>query len=201
MYQAPFPGKGSPVAALWLLAGGSDARIPTKMFLCKSDLFVTRPARLQGSNLLYFSNFQEAGQLSYSIATPWVGTNTAPWWRLKYDTQIPLICDMAPLSGDSNVNTTAPQGGFRPNSPNHEWRGQNVAYGDAHVEWSPTPRCGPQDDNIFAVGGATNPVQLPLTNMGVLPNGGPGTSGPPFDSLMVPVRRGSDGVIEGFTQP
>jgi prepilin-type N-terminal cleavage/methylation domain-containing protein/prepilin-type processing-associated H-X9-DG protein len=35
------------------------------------------------------------------------------------------------------------------NSPNHNWKGQNVLYLDGHVEWKEHPYCGPVYDNIW----------------------------------------------------
>jgi len=36
------------------------------------------------------------------------------------------------------------------NSNNHDKDGQNVLYGDGHVEFQSNPFCGTQRDNIFA---------------------------------------------------
>jgi prepilin-type processing-associated H-X9-DG protein len=35
------------------------------------------------------------------------------------------------------------------NSPNHGRDGQNVLYGDGHVEWTSNPFVGAQRDNIY----------------------------------------------------
>jgi hypothetical protein len=39
------------------------------------------------------------------------------------------------------------------NSLNHNRAGQNVLYGDGHIEWQTTVFCGTQHDNIFTAGG------------------------------------------------
>jgi prepilin-type processing-associated H-X9-DG protein len=36
------------------------------------------------------------------------------------------------------------------NSRNHEGRGQNVLYADNHVEWTDTPKCGLNQDDIYS---------------------------------------------------
>ena len=42
------------------------------------------------------------------------------------------------------------------NSGNHGQEGQNVLYGDGHVDWSATPFCGMKQDNIYTVSGSTD---------------------------------------------
>ena len=37
----------------------------------------------------------------------------------------------------------------RANSENHEKDGQNVLYGDGHVDWQQTALCGANGDNIY----------------------------------------------------
>ena len=203
LFTPPYAHRGSPLESLWLMVMQGSFSLPPKIFLCKSDMFVTGPAATVSSAGFHYDNFQNAGQCSYSVANPWTSGNTVGgWWRNHYETQTPLLTDMAPLSGDSNVNTSAlPGSSARVNSPNHEWHGQNVAFGDSHVEWAPNPRCGGQNDNILSQGGPSNPIQQPIINMGVLPNGGPTSDGPPYDTIMTPLRRGSDGAVEGFAAP
>ncbi len=38
------------------------------------------------------------------------------------------------------------------NSPNHEKEGQNVLFGDSHVQWEQNPLCGVDGDNIYTSG-------------------------------------------------
>jgi prepilin-type processing-associated H-X9-DG protein len=74
------------------------------------------------------------------------------------------------------------------NTPNHAGDGQNVLYGDGHVDWQPSPFCGSQrpvvavsKDNIYTRG----------VNAGAWGKSG-GTAGAPqdeHDSVMLP---GSD---------
>lgn len=59
------------------------------------------------------------------------------------------------------------------NSRNHEGRGQNVLYADAHVVWTDTPKAGLNGDDVYS--NATGVVAGPPT--------GPG------DSVLLPVDR------------
>ena len=48
-----------------------------------------------------------------------------------------------------NQETDSVAGSWELNSPNHEFKGQNVLYLDGHVEWKTHPYCGPNWDNIW----------------------------------------------------
>jgi prepilin-type processing-associated H-X9-DG protein len=59
------------------------------------------------------------------------------------------------------------------NSPNHSGAGQNVLYGDGHVEFRKTPYCGVSDDNIYTARApkfqmTTQPATLPASVTGVV---------------------------------
>lgn len=56
------------------------------------------------------------------------------------------------------------------NSPNHNCEGQNVLYGDGHVDWSATPWCGVGNDNIY-------------TYLKTAPPAGPGSASPAHQGL------------------
>jgi len=60
------------------------------------------------------------------------------------------------------------------NSANHEREGQNVLYGDGHVNYEPSPFCGPFEDNIYTGQNAASP------NLMVSPAG-------PGDAVLLPV--------------
>jgi prepilin-type processing-associated H-X9-DG protein len=47
------------------------------------------------------------------------------------------------------------------NSPNHQGAGENVLYGDGHVEFQQNPFCGTKRDCIYTVAGGT--PQVPTT--------------------------------------
>jgi len=182
---------GSPLASLWML--NLQRMAAPKLFLCKSDRVVAGPAAGIDGSGLYFPNFQQQDQVSYSVAHPWTsGGATAPWWRNTIDATLPIASDMAPLSGESNISTTNITGDPRLyNSQNHEGIGQNVAFADAHVEWTKRPDVGQNNDNIWTTG--TGGSQNAITTLGTIPTVTGSTA--PFDVIMTPVRRASDGAI------
>ncbi len=104
-------------------------------------------------------------------------------WRGHLNTSIPLICDMAPLSGVDGKDTLAPPGTIAANTVNHDGKGQNVLYGDGHVDFQFNAFAAGGQDNIFTVGPVSS--QQPVTTFGVVP----GTS----DFVMVPVRDAGTG--------
>jgi prepilin-type processing-associated H-X9-DG protein len=68
------------------------------------------------------------------------------------------------------------------NSPIHDFDGQNVLFGDGHVEFASIPLVGYDNDNIYAYG-ASNPAG---TSEGIV--------GPPAhinDSVLLPVSKGA----------
>jgi type II secretory pathway pseudopilin PulG len=177
---------GSPIASMWILTLYNQA--PAKMYVCKSDRAIAGPAQRVSATGQYFDNFQDEFQLSYSTVYPWLGSGVSPSWRysMSSSSSSPLMCDMAPLSGDAGKNTIAPRGSAAANSANHEDKGQNVSYADNHVDWQTSPYNGDTQDNLFTVGPVTS--QMPVNNLNALP-GTPST----MDVVMVPVRKGSDG--------
>jgi hypothetical protein len=158
------------------------------MLLCKSDRSVVSPATKVAGNGQFFSNFQSQYQISYSITYPWLGAGISPAWRENLQSASPVMCDMAPLSGDNNKNTLAPRGNPQANSDNHDGKGQNVGYGDTHVEFQKDPYAGDSQDNIFTLGPVYS--QIPVITLGVLPASPTNT-----DFVMVPVRKTSDGTM------
>lgn len=175
---------GSTIAGLWMLTLTNQA--PAKMYICKSDRAVAGPAQRVNGAGQFFDNFQDEYQISYSQVYPWLGSSVSPAWRQHLSTSIPLMSDMAPMSGDSNKNTLAPRGTAAANSANHDDKGQNVSYGDNHVDWQSSPYNADTQDNLFTVGPVN--AQLPVNNLNALP-GAP----TPQDFVMVPVRKTSDG--------
>ncbi len=164
----------------------------------------------------YYDNFGisasgSTNTLSYSITYPWTrqpdGTIvTGYWWKDTTDDTLPLVADMAPLSGTGGIDTTLPAYSTNPksyNSPNHNGDGQNVAYGDVHVEWRIAPNAGRENDNIWTIGSGT--TQTAITTPGITPippyvvpptGTMPATTAPsPVDIIMVPVRNTATGKL------
>jgi len=189
---------GNPLTAFWVLVLGRYTTNP-KIYLCKSDNNASTPAAVQDSNSRFWDMFQNGSQVSYSVAYPWSsGGTVGPWWRSLYDASLPLASDMAPLNEAGYKTTT---GGTTRNtsSANHSNLGQNVVFGDGHADWYNTPFAGGNGDNIWTVtptgsniGQAT--AGLPITTQGTLPQGIT-TAGPPYDTVMTPVRRTSNNAL------
>jgi len=74
------------------------------------------------------------------------------------------------------------------NSQNHQGAGENVLYGDGHVEFVQNPFCGSQRDCIYtrAGGAANNPT--PTAGASGLPGKGAATNIPLWggDSVLLP---------------
>ncbi|MGN6368237.1 MAG: type II secretion system protein [Phycisphaerae bacterium] len=192
--------QGSPSACLWILNLRNQA--PAKIFLCKSDRYVITPAQnMDQTTGNWYCNFQGPTQISYSITYPWTsgGTVTAAWRGGDMSSNTPLMSDIAPLAEANVKQPDGPKGttGKLLNTASHESAGQNVSYGDGHVDWCRDPYCGANNENIFTVqtasGGAFQPGTA-ISSPGTLP-ASPAMNGDFPDTVMVPVRKTSDGTI------
>jgi hypothetical protein len=67
---------------------------------------------------------------------------------------VPLLADQPP----HDAGRVALEG----NSPNHANRGQNVLFSDLHIQWFPTRRISPVDDDLFL-----NALNRPEPGVGV----------------------------------
>ncbi|HEV7298600.1 MAG TPA: type II secretion system protein [Tepidisphaeraceae bacterium] len=173
-------------ASLYLLVRGGMA--DPKLFICPS---VDRAAAAASFNPR-LGNFSSRDALTYSYATPF---SSLPEYHLNSDrvrAEFALMADMNPgTAGSNNVTTVRYEDGpalrSMGNSLNHGQAGQNVLFGDGHVEWSLTQFCGVNNDNIYTALQAS-PVPpgavVPPTLPGVLSTG----VGPAWysDSVLVP---------------
>ncbi|MGN6724689.1 MAG: hypothetical protein ACTHLZ_02115, partial [Tepidisphaeraceae bacterium] len=153
--NAPFGATGplpnDVTAAFYLLA--SLDRVPLRTFICPyNDVFgyVADPA-----NPADRSNFEDVNlNLGYSFADPYPSAAAARagyQWNATLGESFPLASDKNPgidLHG-SNVTADVAHDAAEGSSTNHERDGQNVLYADGHVQWQPSPLCGPNGDNIF----------------------------------------------------
>lgn len=188
-------------ASLWLLVRGgyikSEYSPPSAVFICPSSGDTPDPITDEQGNLVALnrrSNFRSLRHLSYSYASPF---SDASGYGLKSDfieSKFVLLADRNPgRSQFQNVTGPAadsPAMSMRiANSWNHGQAGQNVLYGDSHVEFVTTPYCGVEGDNIYTA--QTNaPVMTgqapPATARGYLgTNIGPAW---PTDSYLVPAE-------------
>jgi prepilin-type N-terminal cleavage/methylation domain-containing protein/prepilin-type processing-associated H-X9-DG protein len=97
--------------------------------------------------------------LSYSFADPYPDTNAvSSGYKLNtsLSAEFAVASDINPgtTGNDDNVllvNSTSPASTMKQgNSNNHDEDGQNVLYGDGHVEFQQNPFCGVARDMIFA---------------------------------------------------
>ena len=147
---------GNPASCLWMLC--VQGSVAVNNFRCLSDPNATAySSPLQTASLHYYIAPTNQNQLSYSIASPWIAgpggvTIPSPAWRNHTNASIPMMSDMAPFNGTGGrsfiaANASNPKA---LNSNNHSaGDGQEVGFGDCHVEWCRKPDVGPSGDFIF----------------------------------------------------
>jgi prepilin-type N-terminal cleavage/methylation domain-containing protein/prepilin-type processing-associated H-X9-DG protein len=128
--------------------------------------------------------------LSYSYANPFPVTNgVSSGYRLSNNltAEFAVAADRNPGITGTNDNVTAVLSSSssaqmrQGNSNNHDEEGQNVLYGDGHVEWQSNPFVGTQRDNIYTARTTTTPDQ---GGTNVVVNNGPYDSN---DSFLLPL--------------
>jgi prepilin-type N-terminal cleavage/methylation domain-containing protein/prepilin-type processing-associated H-X9-DG protein len=151
--------------ALYLLLRTED--ITAAVFVCPSS---NANADVYGGgtntalNQVNFTNIQ--ANLSYSYACPYPDTTALGSGYKMVQGLEPTFAVAADInpgttgnSGNDNVlfPNTASSGlqMQEGNSNNHGKQGQNVLYGDGHVEFQNNPFCGVDRDNIYTRGGVT----------------------------------------------
>ena len=160
----------NPLGCLWVMV--LQSRIAPKQLVCKSDSQGnTNGATLinstSGNNYNYGTT--STGTLSYAIAYPWNWTvvGPAPYWKNNTDSSMPLAADIVTSVDANNVSySTGNSNGQPANSSNHNKDGQEVGYGDAHVEWRTSPNnVAPlQFDSIYHYGGYSRRFLLGLAD-------------------------------------
>lgn len=191
------PNDNDVTAALFLLIRTQD--VGTEVFTCPSDnaqkdTFL--PTDTNENSALKRGNFTSGENLSFSVASPYPSTTATSRgyrWNANQNPEFAVMADMNPGGDieDANPTSTSPQT-MRSlyNSKNHDGDGQNVLFGDGHVEFVNTVFVGVRKDNIYAAdddddrsdGNGTGP--------------GPGVS--PYDgedSILLPVEGQGKGVL------
>jgi prepilin-type N-terminal cleavage/methylation domain-containing protein len=176
-----------------------NGQVAAKQFVCKSDPNTNGPANTPSSSNNfpgYTPNYWQVSgsntpdlSYSYSWAWPYASTSTATlggWWKNSMDAGVPIGADINP------GNLQLPSGKTIKNSPNHQWDGQNVGFGDAHAEFVRTPTCGEtigqNPDNIWNVNNTSNTTAGTSANPGVNNNG---QSQGSFDTALMPFCSGN----------
>lgn len=138
-------GKGftSNTHCLWLLIrlGYSDPGV----FVCPSDPYKTEDTSVLPNA---WWDFERLTDCSYSYQNQ-VGRTSSDNLTVRH----PLLADANPYR-PTRGNDLPPGADdeselYKYNSPNHAWEGQNVFYGDGHVEWRTSPYCGYANNSIW----------------------------------------------------
>jgi len=110
-----------------------------------------------------FSNTKK--NLSYSIANPFpsqAAIDNGYKWNNTLGAEFAIAGDMNPGVSGTNYNVGTPNTNSsakdmqKANSQNHQGAGENVLFGDGHVEFVQNPFCGTQRDCVYTNAGAAN---------------------------------------------
>jgi prepilin-type N-terminal cleavage/methylation domain-containing protein/prepilin-type processing-associated H-X9-DG protein len=160
--------------AMWLLCRTQD--ITTEIFVCPSsndekDNFqgnaATAAAGATASNKLSFSSRKN---YSYSFANVYPNSDAVSnGYKMNATTgaEIAICADISPAGApgtgtSANYDLASPFDNSpasiikKANSPNHQGAGENVLYGDGHVEFQQNAFCGQKKDCIYTVSGSTD---------------------------------------------
>jgi prepilin-type N-terminal cleavage/methylation domain-containing protein/prepilin-type processing-associated H-X9-DG protein len=211
--STPFSTGASPVgtnnigSALFLLLRTED--ITSAVFVCPSSNAEPDSYQMGATkgNVQFQSTFSGANKsinrnCSYSVENMYATKNAINdgfRWTNTLKADFAMMADMNPgkntttKSDPTKVTTTSSSKQLQDfsNSPNHQKQGQNVLYGDGHVDFSQTPFCGVNLDNIYgpsigSSGAAPNVVWKPQAASPL--DGSPAHRD---DSALVPAAEGS----------
>lgn len=152
-------------AAVWLLLRAE--KLPTSLVICPyDDVNEFEADKAVVANQSNFTNYKK--NLGYSYANPYPDKSANErGYRLaaKVSPAFAVMADINPgISPVHKADIYAPRPGAAAsvmrlgNSGNHESEGQNVLYGDGHVEYQITPLCGVNGDNIYTGQTAISPA-------------------------------------------
>ena len=152
-----------PIMAMFLLVRTQD--ITSEVFVCPSsndekDTYGTAP----GANAQNKCSFTDRKNFSYSVSNPYpnaAAVNSGYRWNSTLGAEFAIMGDINP--GDANgylvsavTDNSSARDMQKANSPNHQGAGENVLYGDGHVEFQQNPFCGTKRDNIYTISGSTD---------------------------------------------
>ena len=185
MFKPGSPVAGSPLAGPWMLV--ANGYVATKQFLCRDDPWAKARAGSPDAAGNDYLMFQEDDQISYSFAYPWTPEGkVGEWWKETDDASLPIASDMAPVPGTGKPKRDLAVAG-KQNTGSHDGTGQNVAFGDNHVEFERETSVGQRGDNIYTVSGDLkrgSPAGFAPTLAPIRVGGTPGN----YDTVMVPER-------------
>jgi len=193
--------KGTPpqandvTAAIYLLLRAQD--ISSEIFVCpltsyEKDKF--GGGTNTGQDRSNFSSKRDT--LSYSMANPYPDAAALAKgykWNSTLGADFAIMADMNP--GGATLPTLSVNSPYKEiqkgNSRNHGGEGQNVMYGDGHVEWQQTSFVGVDRDNIYTVSSGRA-----MGNSATI-EGSPSWQG---DSVLLPVVTVDPGYIDGLSE-
>lgn len=155
-------------APFFLLIRTQD--ITSEVFVCPSsnaerDNYGGASGSAQNRSNFGTSNNDFWKFLSYGYANAYPDTaavNSGYRLNSTLGAEFALAADINPGVGDGYdpqvVTVSSSQKDMQKygNSRNHSGAGENVLYGDGHVEWQQNPFCGMKRDNIYTVSGSTD---------------------------------------------
>jgi prepilin-type processing-associated H-X9-DG protein len=161
-----FVGTNNITAALFLLIRTQD--ITPDTFICPSSDAIRDNFGGGSNHAQTRSNFTKLpDNLSYSHANPYPDANVESGGYLRdrsvnFTPEFALAADINPgKSAGSGPDVTLPKDQSAPasdmkkaNSANHRGAGQNVLFGDGHVDFVSHPFVGAHGDNIYTVSGS-----------------------------------------------
>lgn len=148
------PNANDVTAALFMLVRTQD--MGTEVFTCPSASSEKASLVAAATN---YTNFASKNNLSYSVAAPYYSTATAGLgyrWNANTGPEFAVAADMNPGVVTTTTNSNSAQNLQKAlNSKNHSQDGQNILFGDGHVEFSSVVWAGTSKDMIYAPAGIT----------------------------------------------
>lgn len=139
------------LACLWMLVRSGS--ITPAILVCPSEKGVEAAKDAEPKK---WWTVESLTQCNYSYQNQ-LGRTT----RDNVAADVVLLADKSPMRADVQTEERVKAGKNKPkpdsdmkkwytwNSPNHGWQGQNVLYGDGHVEFQDKPTCGKEGNNIW----------------------------------------------------
>lgn len=147
------PAPNDVTAALRLVILHVD--VDPDILICPSTSATAIPRNTLASQ----TNLLGVDQLTYSFINPYRGPRTpATLDLMEAGAEFALAADLAP-SPEASMSVTLRSSRDalqQANSPNHDGEGQNVLYGDGHVEFAQNPFVGADRDHIYTFGPSGN---------------------------------------------
>jgi prepilin-type N-terminal cleavage/methylation domain-containing protein/prepilin-type processing-associated H-X9-DG protein len=159
-----FVGTNNVAAAIFLLIRTQD--ITPEVFICPSSNAVRENFGGGSNSAESRSNFTKLpDNLSYSIANPYpeqAAIDSGYRYTTLNGAEFALGADLNPGKQGTTYDVTLPSPTSssremqQANSSNHSGNGENVLFGDGHVDFNLNPFCGVKRDNVYTVSGSTD---------------------------------------------